>query len=89
MTPQGIYPTAVVVLAHIQSSVLDDAAASNATSTLRMAEPAMSGSSGTWPTHQLNNAKRTGNEIELDTGLHSGSHDLERSQNPPSEPLRP
>ncbi|KAJ7666218.1 hypothetical protein DFH06DRAFT_1386331, partial [Mycena polygramma] len=62
----GIYPTAVVVLAHLQTSVLDDAA-SDATSTLRMAHgPATAASSGTstWPTMQLN-TKPAENELEL------------------------
>ncbi|KAJ6588884.1 hypothetical protein B0H19DRAFT_223446 [Mycena capillaripes] len=72
----GIYPTAIVVLAHLQTSVLDDAA-SNATSTLRMAQPATNGSSGTWPTL---NTKPTENEIELGTGVHSSSNEPERSQ---------
>ncbi|KAJ7892780.1 hypothetical protein B0H14DRAFT_3427713 [Mycena olivaceomarginata] len=81
----GIYPTAIVVLAHLQTSILDDAAQSNATSTLRMAHPATtSRSSGTWPTTNT----KPENEIELNTGMHSS--ELDRSQHAkPSESLGP
>ncbi|KAJ7185599.1 hypothetical protein C8R46DRAFT_1061163 [Mycena filopes] len=70
----GIYPTAIVVLAHMQSGILDDAAATGAASTLRMVAPTHSSSSGTWPTLQFG-SKRTENEIELNPGRHSSTHD--------------
>ncbi|KAF8208016.1 hypothetical protein K438DRAFT_1813289 [Mycena galopus ATCC 62051] len=79
----GIYPTAVVVLAHLQTSVLDDAAASRVNSTLRMAPPTTT-TDGSWPTLQFG-TKRTENEIELEPGLNSSSHDLEESQNRAAE----
>ncbi|KAJ6524520.1 hypothetical protein B0H19DRAFT_1276479 [Mycena capillaripes] len=66
----GIYPTAVVVLAHLQTSVLDDAALSNVTSTLRIGGGATSGTD-TWPQTLQLGPKRTENEIELNAGLHS------------------
>ncbi|KAF8138072.1 hypothetical protein K438DRAFT_1996396 [Mycena galopus ATCC 62051] len=72
----GIYPTVIVILAHLQTSVLDDAALSRVTSTLRMAQPHTSGSSGTWPTFQDNTKPE--NEIELSAGVYSS--ELERSQ---------
>ncbi|KAJ7631890.1 hypothetical protein DFH06DRAFT_1223167 [Mycena polygramma] len=74
----GIYPTAVVVLAHLQTSVLDDAALSRV-STLRIGQPDDTNGSDSWPTLQLG-TKPIENEIELVTELHS-SHDA-RSQNP-------
>ncbi|KAJ7033701.1 hypothetical protein C8F04DRAFT_1103865 [Mycena alexandri] len=72
----GLYPTTIVVLAHMKSGILDDAAATGIPSTLRMAAPTHSGSSGTWPTLQLG-SKPTENEIELNPGLHhdSSTHD--------------
>jgi hypothetical protein len=74
------------VLAHLQTSVLDDAAASKVNSTLRMAPlgTTTGGSSGTWPTLQFG-TKRTEDEIELEPGLHPSSHDLEESQNGAAE----
>jgi hypothetical protein len=51
-----------------------------------MAPPATAtgGSSGTWPTLQFG-TKRTEDEIELEPGLNSSSHDLEESQNEAGE----
>ncbi|KAJ6469047.1 hypothetical protein C8R47DRAFT_801776 [Mycena vitilis] len=74
----GIYPTAVVVLAHLQTSVLDDAALSRVTSTLQIGQPNDTNGSDSWPTLQLG-TKPTENEIELLPEHHS-SHDA-RSQN--------
>ncbi|KAF7360357.1 hypothetical protein MVEN_00765400 [Mycena venus] len=77
----GIYPTAVVVIAHLQTSVLDDAAVSNATP-LRMAQPGAGGSSGTWPT-TLQGSNKPENETELSTGIHPTSigHELQNRLN--------
>ncbi|KAK7044676.1 hypothetical protein R3P38DRAFT_173962 [Favolaschia claudopus] len=76
----GIYPTAVVVLAHLQTSVLDDAANSEVTSTLRIGEQHTSATSDTWPTIQ--HATKPENEIELNTGLHSSEHERSQSVKP-------
>ncbi|KAK7039490.1 hypothetical protein R3P38DRAFT_3467504 [Favolaschia claudopus] len=76
----GIYPTAVVVLAHLQTSVLDDAANTEATSTLRIGGQHTSATSDTWPTIQ--HATKPENEIELNTGLHSSEHERSQSVKP-------
>ncbi|KAJ7778337.1 hypothetical protein B0H16DRAFT_884332 [Mycena metata] len=80
----GLYPTTIVVLAHMKSGILDDAAATGVTSTLRMAAPTHSGSSGPWPTLQLG-SKPIENEIELNSGLHSSAHDISLTRSKPEE----
>ncbi|KAJ6627836.1 hypothetical protein B0H10DRAFT_311242 [Mycena sp. CBHHK59/15] len=67
----GMYPTIIVVIAHSQRTMFDNATLT--TSTLQIGRPGEQ-SSG-WPALQPGTGTKREDEIELDTGLHSSSHD--------------
>ncbi|KAJ6588716.1 hypothetical protein B0H19DRAFT_216713 [Mycena capillaripes] len=76
----GIYPTAVIALAHSRG-VLDQAAAAASVTASTLRTPT-SRQSGVWPTFQIG-TKPDEDDIELRSELHSSSPDLHRGSNKP------